>query len=77
MAKHSKRYTPKFKFQVVLEAIKDNRADAETARAFGVHPVTLSKWKQHFLERGAEIFSAPEVIRQYEIADLERLWGQK
>ena len=79
MAKHSKRYTPAFKFQLVVEALKDQRGDAEIARAFGVHPVTLSKWKQHFLSHGPELFSTSETVRQYEdkIADLERLLGRK
>jgi transposase-like protein len=41
----SKTYSPEFKLQVVLEALTSNRTDAEIARAYEVHPVTLSNWK--------------------------------
>lgn len=80
MAKQNgKRYSPKFKFQVVLEAMKSEGSDAEVARAYGVHPVTLSKWKKEFLEHGAEVFGGTEEVQEYEkrIADLERMLGQK
>lgn len=79
MATKRKAYTPKFKFQVVLESFKADRSDAEIARAFGVHPVTRAKWKAQFLEQGPEVFSGKEALIEYEkrIADLERLLGQK
>ncbi len=32
-----KRYSPKFKFTVVLEVLKGEKSDAEVARAFDVH----------------------------------------
>lgn len=79
-SKHGKRYSPKFKFQVVLEALKeDDRADAEVARAYDVHPVTVSRWKKQFLENGPEVFGGKEEVREYEqrIAQLERMLGQK
>lgn len=79
MASKRKDYTPKFKFQVVLETLKGDRADAEIARAFGVHPVTLSKWKAQFIEHGPEVFSGNQAVIDYEkrIADMERMLGQK
>ena len=50
------KYSPAFKFQVVLEALKaeGKRAEAQVTRAYGVHPVTLAHWKRHFLQHGAE-----------------------
>jgi transposase-like protein len=79
MAKQRKRYTPKFKFQVVLETFKGERLDGEIARAFGVHPITLSKWKAQVLDHGPEVFSGTDAVNEYEqrIADLERMVGQK
>ena len=79
MATKHKRYTPKFKFQVVLEALREDRSAAEVARLFGVHPVTLSNWKRQFLEQGPELFSGKEAVLEYEkpIAHLERMLGQK
>ena len=32
--KSNKRYSPKFKFTVVLEVLKSEKSDAEVARAF-------------------------------------------
>jgi transposase len=77
--KNGKRYSAKFKFQLVLEALQHEGADAEVARAYGVHPVTLSKWKKEFLEKGAEVFGRSEEVAEYEkrMGDLERSVGQK
>ena len=79
MGKKEKRYTPKFKFQVVLEVLQSERAEAEVARAYDVHPVTVSRWKRQFLERGAEVFSGSDEVKAYEtrIGQLERMVGQK
>ena len=56
------RYSPAFKFKVVLEALRAQGQGVETevARACGIHPVTLSNWKRQFLERGAEVFGGKE-----------------
>jgi len=75
------RYGPAFKFKVVLEALRaeGRGAEAEVARAYGIHPVTLSNWKRQFLERGPEVFGGKEEVKAYEkrIADLERVVGEK
>jgi transposase len=77
--KNGKRYSAKFKFQLVLEVLQREGADAEVARVYGVHPVTLSKWKKEFLEKGAEVFGSSEEVTEYEkrVGDLERIVGQK
>ncbi len=77
--KSGKRYSPKFKFNVVLEALKSEQSDAAVARAFEVHPVTVSRWKKQFLEEGPEVFGGSEEVKEYEerIGQLERMLGQK
>jgi transposase len=77
--KKSKSYTPKFKFQLVLEVLQGERSEVELGRIYGVHHTTISKWKRQFLENGAEVFGSNEEIDRYEkrIAELERLIGQK
>ena len=81
MKTNGTRYSPAFKFQVVLEALKaeGKGAEAQVARAYGVHPVTLAKWKRHFLEHGAEVFGGKKEVKAYEkkVAELERMLGQK
>jgi transposase-like protein len=72
-------YTPKLKFQVVLEALTGERSPGQIAKAYGVHANSIGLWKKSFLERGPEIFSRDNAVEQYErrIAELERLLGQK
>ena len=74
-----KHYTPRFKFQVVLEVLKAEKTMGQLAKAYGVHPVTLSHWKGEFLEKGPERFGHRGTVDHYEqrIRDLERLIGQK
>jgi len=75
------KYSPAFKFRVVLEALKaeGKGTEAQVARAYGVHPVTLARWKRYFLEHGAEVFGGKEEVKAYEkkVAELERMLGQK
>ncbi len=77
--KKPKQYSAQFKFNVVLEALQTERTEAEVARAYGVHPVTLSRWKKQFLEQGPEVFGGSEEVKAYEerIGQLERMLGQK
>lgn len=75
----AKRYSPKLKFQIVLEALKGEQSVAQIAKAYGVHPNSIHKWKQEFLENGPEVFDQEGVVAEYEkrIADLEQLLGKK
>jgi transposase-like protein len=47
--KHGKRYTPRFKFQVVREILSGTKAIGQIARSYGVRPVTLTHWKKEFI----------------------------
>lgn len=75
----AKRYSPKFKFQVVLEVLTDDKPAGQVAKAYGVHPNSISNWKQTVLEKGPELFAKDTTVAEYEkqIAKLERLLGQK
>ncbi len=75
----AKRYSPKLKFQIVLEALKGEQSVAQIAKAYGVHPNSIHKWKGEFLENGPEVFDQEGVVADYErrIADLEQLLGKK
>lgn len=74
-----KTYSPSFKFQVAIESLKDDRTDAEIARAYGVHPVTVGNWRRKCLDNGSKVFGGDEALKECEkrIADLERMLGQK
>jgi len=75
----SNSYSPSFKFQVVVEVLTTEKSQAEIARAYDVHPVTVSKWKTEFMENGQKVFGGDDEIKEAEekIADLERMLGKK
>lgn len=75
----AKRYSPKLKFQVVLELLEGEKTQSQVARAYGVHPNTAGNWKRQFLEKGPEIFAQDGTVAEYErrIAELEQLLGKK
>ena len=72
-------YSSDFKLQVVLEALQSEGTDAEVARAYDVHPVTLSNWKTKLKENGSKAFGGSTELREKKkkIAKLERMIGQK
>ncbi|MCK4420501.1 transposase [candidate division WOR-3 bacterium] len=74
-----KRYSPRLKFQVVMEVISDKRDPSQIARSYDVHPNTIRNWVERFRENGSEIFSKDGEVKdlEREIAELERLLGQK
>ncbi len=75
----AKRYSAKFKFQVVTELLAGDKRSAQVAKAYGIHPSTVNTWKQTFLEKGPEVFAQDSLVAEYErrVAELERLIGRK
>jgi transposase-like protein len=75
----AKRYPAKLKFQVILELLQGEKTIGQIAKAYGVHPNSIHKWKQEFLEKGPEVFDQEGVVADYEkqLADLEQLLGKK
>jgi transposase len=63
MKKTRRKFTAGFKAQVAMEALKERDTLAELSKKFEVHPNMITKWKQEFIDRSAEIFqtNAPEV----------------
>lgn len=51
-----RKFSSGFKAQVAIEALKERENLAELSKRFEVHPVMISKWKQEFIEHGAEVF---------------------
>ena len=59
MGKPRKRHSPEFKLRAVLAVMKGNKTSNELAGELEVHPVQLSEWKKHFLQKGPEVFENP------------------
>jgi transposase len=75
----AKQYSPKLKFQIAMEVLRDNKKPSQVARAYGVHPISIGKWTKTILEEGPELFAKDGAVAEYErrIAEMERLLGQK
>lgn len=71
--KHAKRYPARLKFQVVMEVVKAEKTVGQITRSYGLHPITILRWKKEFEEKGPEIFSQATTIHEYEtrIQELE------
>jgi putative transposase len=51
-----KRHTAQFKFQIAMEAIKNDQTVNQLASKHGLHPSQISQWKRQLLEEGASVF---------------------
>ena len=82
MAKRKRStFTPEFKTEVVLEALRGESSQAELCRKpHNLSEDQLSKWKQHFLENAVSVFTATDQQSSKEvserIAHLEHLVGR-
>ncbi len=62
MPVEGEKYGAAFKARVVLEALKAKETDSSIAKAYGVHPVTLSRWKQQLQRDASTIFGESDAI---------------
>ena len=70
-----RKFTAAFKAQVAIEAIKERETLAELSKRFGVHPTMISKWKQEFLDRSAEIFQTNPPEEDFE-SERQKLYAK-
>ena len=78
MTKQSRRkFSAEFKAKVALEAIKNEKTLAQLGHQFEINPVTISKWKNEFLERMAVIFeNGASKTSKERSPDLDQLYAQ-
>ena len=80
MAKRKRRrFTPEFKAQVVLEALRSESSQAELCQRHNINEEQLSTWKRQLLENAASLFepsdkSSKETTKR--IAQLEQHVGK-
>jgi transposase-like protein len=78
MAKR-RRFTAKFKAEVVLEALRGESSQAELCRRHNLSENQVSTWKRQLLENAETFFESPEKQSSESaerIAELERLVGR-
>lgn len=57
MVTKRRQFSPEFKTQVVLSALREEGTLSELAGKYGVHPIQISKWRKDFLKDAPHIFS--------------------
>ena len=80
MAKRKRRnFTPEFKAEVVLEALRGESSQAEVCRRHNLSDEQLSKWKRQLLENAATLFEPTDKqsdASAERITQLEQLVGR-
>ena len=71
-------FTAEFKAKVVLELISGEKGLTQASREYGIKDTVLSRWKQEFLAKAAQVFEQPKEVQEKEerIAELERMVGK-
>ena len=78
MAKR-RTFTPEFKAEVVLEALRGETSQAALCRRYNLSEQQLSKWKQQVVENVATLFASTDQQSseaEERIAHLEQLIGR-
>lgn len=66
-----REFSAKFKFQVALEALKEQKTINEITSQYAVHPTQVKHWKGQLQEGGAAIFNTKASKQQTEQAQVE------
>ena len=74
----AKRYTPKVKWQAIVELISGQES-AQVAKRHNAHPTSVNAWKKYAGQHGPELFATDTSVRQLEkkVQQLEMLLGKK
>ena len=73
-----RKFDAEFKTKVVLELISGQKGLMQASREYEIKDSVLSRWKQEFLERAAQVFEKPHQAdpQAERIAELERTVGR-
>ena len=66
-----RKFTPKFKLRVVLEALKERHSLTELADKYELHIQQISKWKNDFISDAEALFTK-EIKSKKSEADEEK-----
>jgi transposase len=71
-------FTPEFKAKVCLELISGTKGLMQASREYEIKDSVLSRWKQEFQERAAQVFAQAQPVdpQAEQIAELERTIGR-
>lgn len=66
MTKKRQRRSAQFKFQVALEALKEQKTLSQLASEYEVHPTQITQWKKQLLEGGSRLFGQQRLREERE-----------
>jgi putative transposase len=72
--KKRKRYSPSFKAQVGLEALKEQKTLAQLASEFEVHVNQIAEWKKHLQTEAGSLFEKKANQKNDDSEEKERLY---
>ncbi len=76
MSNKRKKYSPKFKANVALAAIKNEETVSELASRFGIHPTMIHNWKRSLLESASDVFDKNQKSKKQNEAKVDELYRQ-
>jgi len=75
-----RRFTSKFKKEVVLEALKERNSLSELAQKYKLQPQQISQWKKEFKDGAESVFGKPTKSKKTDAEEREnellRIIGQ-
>lgn len=76
--KSPRKFASNFKFQLVVEALKNESNQSEIARAYQVDPKLISLWKNQLIDKGHKVFELGGGDQSAQkISDLEKIIGKQ
>ncbi|MCC4214780.1 transposase [Leeuwenhoekiella parthenopeia] len=66
-----RKFTPKFKTKVVLEALKERQTVKELAQRYEISPQQINLWKREFLSQAESVFEKGEKSGKSEAEEKE------
>ena len=78
MSRLRRNFSPTFKADVALQALRGEKSQAALCREHNLSPDLICRWKQTLEEQAASVFQSAAAgdDNQARLADLERLVGQ-
>ena len=80
MSRHVRRFSPQFKFEVVMQLVSHQQTITELCREHRLKDSLVYGWRDQFLAQAPLIFersgTTPRAAEQARVAELERMVGR-
>jgi transposase-like protein len=80
MGRRHRKFTPEFKFDVVVQLLNGSKSITELCREHELRDSMVYRWRDELLARGPQVYAREnvtgEAAAQVRIAELERMIGR-